>query len=158
MAEWNHNGFYRFLEAYEAYRPITLCSKIGELLEELIYNKISMKCDHGDNQFGFQDGFGVQNAHATLLANLKSHKMQKVTSTFVHLLFQRLLTPFFTPKQFYISLEVKLAHLFAPACGSGIRTPQYGYICKVQLVIVFVCAVVLSKVLLLVRQYLTLLE
>ena len=43
--------------------------------------------------------------------------------------------------------------------GSGIRTPESGYICKILLVIVFVCAVALIKVLFLVRQYLiTLLE
>ena len=50
----------------DAYRLITVCSKFGKLLEKLIYNEISMKCDHDDNQFGFWEGLGVKNAHAPL--------------------------------------------------------------------------------------------
>ena len=49
----------------DAFRPITVSSTIGKLLDELIYNEMSTKCDQGDNHFGFHVGLGVQNYHAT---------------------------------------------------------------------------------------------
>jgi len=68
----------KYLKSCYAYIPITVCSTIGKLLEELIYNENSTKCDHGDNQLGFSEGLGVQNDHATLLAIPEWHKKAKI--------------------------------------------------------------------------------
>ena len=62
------NLFLKQQQFCDAYRPITVCSTIGKLLERLISNEISPKCDHGDSQFGFWKGLGAQNTHETLLA------------------------------------------------------------------------------------------
>ena len=58
----------------DSYRPITVCSVLGKLFENVLYREISYKCDHGDQQFGFREGFGVQNAHAAFLAIFERHK------------------------------------------------------------------------------------
>ncbi|XP_065582142.1 uncharacterized protein LOC136041414 [Artemia franciscana] len=43
----------------------------------MLYGEISHKCDHGDQQFGFREGLGVQNAHAAFLAIFERYKHSK---------------------------------------------------------------------------------
>ena len=61
----------------DSYRPITVCSVLGKLFEKVLYREISHKCDHRDQQFGFPEGLGIQNAHAAFLAIFECHKHSK---------------------------------------------------------------------------------
>ena len=54
-------------------RPITLCSVINKLFENILLPYLSTKCDVGDHQLGFRSGVGVQNAHAIFLEILEHH-------------------------------------------------------------------------------------
>ena len=85
-------------------------------LEQIICNEIITKCDHADNQFGFREGLGVQNAHATLLAILERHEKSKsnlyvyaidISKAFDYiLLFQAILSLFRSGVNAFVSLPV----------------------------------------------------
>ena len=60
-----------------SYRPITLCSVISKLFENILLPYLSTKCDVGDHQLGFRSGVGVQNAHAIFLEILEHHHKLK---------------------------------------------------------------------------------
>ena len=64
-------------KSFDSYRPITVCSVLGKLLEKILYREISHKCDHGNQQFGFRESLDVQNAHAAFFAIFERHKHSK---------------------------------------------------------------------------------
>ena len=110
----------------DSYRPITVCSVLGKLLEKILYREISHKCDHGNQQFGFRESLGVQNAHAAFfLRFLNVISIRKRIFMFMLLTYLKTLIRFCIPKGFYLYEEMVWTLSFVHVCEHGIGKHQF---------------------------------